>query len=106
MVFMPIMRVHSTRGSPSHFPWLYGTEAEHAMRRALELRYRLIPYHYSLAHAMFLNRRLWMRPMVMAFPEDPAAADLVSQWLDGDLLVAPILNEDNITDVYLPSGIW
>ena len=42
-VFMPVMRVHSTLTAKPHFPFasLWGREASAAMRRSLELRYRL-----------------------------------------------------------------
>lgn len=105
-VFMPIMRVHSTLNATPHWPWLFGEDAGKAMKKALELRYRLIPYHYSFAHGMFLNRRLWMRSMGMAFPEDVNLANLTNQWMDGELLVAPVLNNESQKHVYLPTGTW
>eukprot|EP00930_Biecheleria_cincta_P049880 TRINITY_DN35084_c0_g1_i1.p1 TRINITY_DN35084_c0_g1~~TRINITY_DN35084_c0_g1_i1.p1 ORF type:complete len:803 (+),score=70.30 TRINITY_DN35084_c0_g1_i1:184-2592(+) len=105
-VFMPVMRVHSTKDATPHWPWLFGEEASDAMKSALELRYRLIPYHYSWAHAMFLNRRLWMRPMGVAFPDDAEMARITSQWMDGELLVAPVLSENSEKLVHLPSGSW
>jgi hypothetical protein len=43
-VFMPIMRVHSTKDDMPHFPFLYGDVAGAAMRKALNLRYQLLPY--------------------------------------------------------------
>jgi len=104
--FMPIMRVHSIIDATPHFPWLFGDEAEAAMRATLNLRYRLIPYHYSLAHALSATSSLWMRPLVIAFPEDEAAANITSQWMDGSILVAPILRNDSQRRVYLPNGTW
>ena len=55
------------------------------MKAALDLRYMLLPYHYSLAHRMYQTGKLWMRPIVAEFPDDSAAAPLTSQWLDGEL---------------------
>lgn len=37
-VFMPIMRVHSTKSATPHFPWLWGEPYASIMRTALELR--------------------------------------------------------------------
>eukprot|EP00747_Dinoflagellata_sp_TGD_P015625 gnl/TRDRNA2_/TRDRNA2_124465_c2_seq1.p1 gnl/TRDRNA2_/TRDRNA2_124465_c2~~gnl/TRDRNA2_/TRDRNA2_124465_c2_seq1.p1 ORF type:complete len:241 (+),score=33.64 gnl/TRDRNA2_/TRDRNA2_124465_c2_seq1:50-724(+) len=76
------------------------------MRKALELRYRLLPYHYSLAHAMYDTGRLWMRPLVMDYPHDHVVSDVTSQWMDGDLLVAPVLNRHSRKVAYLPNGTW
>eukprot|EP00965_Chrysotila_dentata_P142459 4709627-Pleurochrysis_carterae.AAC.1 len=65
------------------------------MRAALELRYRLLPYHYSLAHAMARGAVMWMRPMAAEVAMANADmdidadiyADMTSQWMDGALLV-------------------
>lgn len=105
-VFFPTMRVHSTIGVTPHFPWLWGEEAAEAMREALDLRYRLVPYHYSLAHSLFKEKKLMMRPLVMDYPEDKNVTSMTTQWMDGDLLVAPVLQENSQKDIYLPPGTW
>jgi alpha-glucosidase len=105
-VFMPIMRIHSVNWATPHWPWLWGADAAKAMKAALELRYRLIPYHYSLAMTMFLEGTLWMKPMAMAFPQDAVAENLTQQWMDGELLVAPVLRSDSVKQLYLPAGTW
>jgi len=104
--FMPLMMVHSWLRARPHWPWLFGDEASSAMRAALDLRYRLVPYHYSLAHQMFQKRKLWMRPLIMEFPEDSTAAALTTQWMDGAIMVAPVLRKDSRKQVYLPEGTW
>lgn len=105
-VFMPIMRVHSHIAQKAHFPWLWGSEAALAIKKALELRYRLIPYHYSLAHRMYKYGSLWMRPLAMDYPHDERAAAVTSQFMDGSLLVAPVLSASSDLEVYLPAGLW
>jgi len=104
-VFMPTMRVHSVLDATPHFPWLWGDFAG-PMRDALNLRYQLVPYHYSLAHQMHDTGKLWMRPLVAEFPSDETAAPLTSQWFDGDLLVAPVLSNVSLKNIYLPNGTW
>jgi len=107
-VFMPVMRVHSTRGQTPHFPFLYGPEAAIALRLALNLRYRLIPYHYSIAHQGYESGgKLMMRPLMWYYSNDSTAVGLTKQWMDGDYLMpAPVLNQDNSSSVYLPLGKW
>ena len=106
-VFFPMMRAHSVLSEKPHFPWLFGSAAEAAMRKALDLRYQLIPYYYSLAHVAHETGVPPMRPMAMAFPNDPACADLTSQWMLGDgLMAAPILTPGSTRTVHLPSGTW
>jgi alpha-glucosidase len=106
-VFFPVMRSHSVNSVQPRFPWLYGGPAEAAMRKALELRYRLVPYYYSLAHQAAEKGTPLMRPLAMAYPEDPQVANLTSQWLMGDgLMPAPILSQTNHRSVYFPTGTW
>eukprot|EP00747_Dinoflagellata_sp_TGD_P024811 gnl/TRDRNA2_/TRDRNA2_130813_c1_seq1.p1 gnl/TRDRNA2_/TRDRNA2_130813_c1~~gnl/TRDRNA2_/TRDRNA2_130813_c1_seq1.p1 ORF type:complete len:641 (+),score=67.07 gnl/TRDRNA2_/TRDRNA2_130813_c1_seq1:251-1924(+) len=106
--FMPLMRVHSHSDSKPNFPFanLWGEKASAIMRQALDLRYRLLPYHYSLAHAMYDTGHLWMRPLAMDFPDDAKVSELTTQWLDGALLVAPVLHKESFKHVYLPAGAW
>ncbi len=78
-----------------------------AIRAALALRYRLLPYIYSLAHENYLTGMPPLRPMLMAFDRDPNCSR--NQWphqymLGSDLLVAPVCADVERTDVYLPAG--
>jgi len=105
--FFPVMRSHSELNSTPRFPWLYGSDALDAIRKAIELRYRLIPYYYSLAHETFATGLPLMRPLVMEFPDDPKVANLSDEWLMGpSLLAAPILHTNDTRTVYLPAGGW
>ncbi|HUO10696.1 MAG TPA: TIM-barrel domain-containing protein [Phycisphaerae bacterium] len=104
-VFFPIMRTHSTLEATPHFPWLFGAEAQADIKSALQLRYELIPYYYSLAHQAHESGLPLMRPLVMEFPGDPHCTYLSDEWLMGDsLLAAPILSESDSRSVYLPGG--
>eukprot|EP00049_Salpingoeca_infusionum_P005768 m.96641 g.96641 ORF g.96641 m.96641 type:complete len:838 (+) comp13076_c0_seq1:67-2580(+) len=106
-VFLGVMRVHSTHDDLPHFPFLYGPEAATAMRKAMNLRYQLIPLHYSLSHEQYSNGRPVFRPMYFDYPNDESLQETTTQWMDGDsLLVAPVMNQDNSSNVYLPNGTW
>jgi len=106
--FMPLMRVHSHADYTPHFPFLFGAEAAASMRASLDLRYRLISYHYSLAHLAYETGVPMMRSLELEGLADSVyAADLTSQWFDGpSLLVAPVLSADNRSQVYVPRGKW
>ncbi len=105
--FLPVMRSHSTRRVQPRFPWLYGAAAEAAIRKALDLRYRLVPMYYSLAHEAYKSGAPLMRPLLMEFPRDPAVANLSSQWLIGrGLMAAPVLESGGHRSVYLPDDTW
>ncbi|HEX4052997.1 MAG TPA: TIM-barrel domain-containing protein [Tepidisphaeraceae bacterium] len=106
-VFFPVMRAHSELTVTPHFPWLFGPDAEAAIRKALDLRYRLIPYYYSLAHEAHETGIPLMRPLAMEFPHDSRCANLSDEWLMGQgLLAAPILDASDRRSVYLPPGTW
>lgn len=103
--FFPVMRTHSEVNVKPHFPWLFGEEAEAAMKKALELRYRLVPMLYSLAHDA--KHPLIMRPLIAEFADDKNVADRSDEWMFGpSILAAPVLTESNDRKIYLPSGEW
>ena len=106
-VFFPIQRSHSESRVTPRFPWLYGPDAEAAIQKALDLRYQLIPYYYSLAFENNRTAAPLMRPLVMEFPSDEKVSGMTDEWLMGKgLLAAPILNEGGARDVYLPDDKW
>jgi len=106
-VFFPIMRSHSAHERIPRFPWLRGPEAESAIRKAIELRYRLFPYYYSLAHEAQATGLPIMRPLIMEFPRDREAANISDQWLMGEsLMAAPVLQAGGERSVYFPAGSW
>jgi alpha-glucosidase len=73
----------------------------------LRLRYRLIPYLYSLAHRAHLYGEPVVPPLVFYHQDDPAVREIGDEKLLGrDLLVAAVSNAAAERDVYLPRGTW
>ena len=105
--FCPVFRSHGWVWR-EHVPWAHGPEIEAICRRYAELRYRLLPYTYTLAwQARTLGLPL-MRALVLNYPDDPRVWQLGSEFLWGDdLLVAPVTREGATAwPVYLPAGGW
>ncbi|MDP9383432.1 MAG: glycoside hydrolase family 31 protein [Chloroflexota bacterium] len=106
--FYPFMRTHTAMGTNRQEPWSLGAEVEEISRRAIRLRYRLLPYLYTLAHEAHRTGAPILRPMGYDFPNDTATYHLHDQVMVGPhLLVAPIYSpgrENRI--VYLPAGRW
>ena len=92
-VFVPVMRNH-TSGPLATEIYRFGEPGEWAFDeqvRAVRLRYRLMPYIYSLAGATVLEDKLIMRPLMMDFPADRKALSLSDEYLFGpSLLVHPV----------------
>jgi alpha-glucosidase (family GH31 glycosyl hydrolase) len=105
--FSPIFRSHGWVWR-EHVPWAHGSRVEAICRQYAELRYRLLPYTYTLAWQAHTLGLPLMRPLVMNYPDDPRAWGLGHQFLWGDdLLVAPVTREGATAwPVYLPSGAW
>jgi len=104
----PFCRNHSTKGSLPQEPFAFGEPALSICRRWMDLRYRLLPYLYTL-FAQARERGLpVMRPMCLEYPEDEALAELGDQFMLGEsLLAAPVLHAGaRSRSVQLPQGIW
>lgn len=105
---MPFFRNHSADGTIQQEPWSFGEPYESICRAAVELRYRLLPYLYSVvARSARLGHPI-VRPLFMAEPDNPALRDIDDCYLLGDhLLVAPVLHQGATgRPVHLPKGTW
>ncbi len=70
--FTPFFRGHSAIKTRPHEPWAFGPEVEGAARKAIEARYRYLPYTYSLFHTASETGTPPMRPLFWEFPDDDA----------------------------------
>jgi alpha-D-xyloside xylohydrolase len=102
--FSPIFRMHGYMSETE--PWKYGDEVEQAMRKMLELRYRLLPYIYSEAWKVTNMGSTMMRPLVMDFIGDKEASEQAYQYMFGSsFLVAPVTESGvDVVKVYLPES--
>lgn len=83
-----------------------GSPVRDALIRYAQLRYRLMPYIYTLAADTWQKDGSIMRGLVMDFPADPKTRDIGDQYLFGpSLLVTPVTQfKARSRDVYLPAG--
>jgi alpha-glucosidase len=102
----PFFRTHSAIDTAPREPWTYGGESEQINRATIELRYRILPYIYTLFAQNERDGRAVLRPLWFEYPSDPKAALLDDQYLVGkDLLVAPVLHASAVKrNVYFPRG--
>lgn len=105
--FVPLFRVHG------QFPYreIYNIAPENhpayqSMLYYNKLRYRLLPYIYSLAGAAYHHNGTFMRGLVMDFPKDTAVLNIGDQYLFGpSLLINPVYTyQQRKRELYLPKG--
>ena len=101
--FYPFSRAHKSKGEPDSEPWTFGPEVEAASRTALDRRYRLLPYLYTLFEDSSRTGLPVMRPLFMSDPKDPdLRAEQQAFTVGPDLLVIPRWAETP----HLPKGNW
>src|SRR5579862_5398268 len=106
--FCPIFRAHGTRTTNQNEIWSYGPEMQTLLTRYDRLRYRLMPYIYSVAWKTTHENYTPMRALVMDFRDDPRVWNIGDQFLFGpSLLVNPVTEPGATTrHLYLPKGKW
>ncbi|NGZ76039.1 glycoside hydrolase family 31 protein [Saccharibacillus alkalitolerans] len=106
--FSPLFRNHTAIGTRDQEPWAYDEATLDAYRKAMKLRYRLLPYLYDLMREAEQTGLAPTRPLVLEFPEDPAVHEIDDQFLFGSrMLIAPVVEQGKRhRAVYLPEGKW
>jgi len=109
--FSPITRAHGAgevvHGSATE-PWQFGPEAERICRDYINLRYRLLPYVYTMAHENYVSGMPLARPLFFTSPGESRLANESSSYLWGDaFLVSPVVTAgDTLKAVCFPEGQW
>jgi len=92
-VFQPVFRPHAQEEVASE-PVFRAAKAKALAKAAIELRYRMLPYNYTLAYDNHMTGMPLMRPLTFAEPDNPALRDVADTYLWGDaFLVAPVLHK-------------
>ena len=116
--FLPVFRSHGT-DTPREI-WNFGEKGEifyDAIAKSIELRYRLLPYIYSMAGKVYSRNQTMMRSLLFDFYEDEKARDIETEFMFGEsILVCPItkpmyyekegkrINRCKSWSCYLPGG--
>ncbi|MGB9876103.1 MAG: TIM-barrel domain-containing protein, partial [bacterium] len=106
--FLPFFRNHCAKAMRRQEPWAFGQPYEDACRKAIELRYELLPYLYSAFFKCSQTGFPVIRPLIFDWPEIEEFQKEDREFLFGDsLLLAPVLEEKaRVREVILPPGNW
>ncbi|KAM4597980.1 lysosomal alpha-glucosidase isoform 2-T2 [Polymixia lowei] len=106
--FYPFMRNHNDMSNVPQEPYVFGQRAQTAMRSALNLRYSLLPFLYTLFHHAHTSADTVARPLFLEFPTDPNCQTIDRQFLWGNaVLISPVLEQGAVElAAYLPPGTW
>jgi oligosaccharide 4-alpha-D-glucosyltransferase len=104
-VFQPIYRPHAQEEVPSE-PVFREAKTKTLAKKAIALRYQLLPYNYTLAFENHINGSPLMRPLFFEETADKAALINDKTYLWGhDFLVSPIVKAELKTqEVSFPSN--
>ena len=102
-VFSSHIRYH---GSHKREPWHYPGVAS-IIQKWWKLRYKLIPYIVQQSEKTTRTGFPVLRALILQHPEDRTCRQIDDQYYFGDnMLVAPVMNSENVRDIYLPEGKW
>jgi oligosaccharide 4-alpha-D-glucosyltransferase len=114
-VFTPVFRPHGSVNAPDpkiaqieSEPVYYEEPDKSILRTFVELRYKLMPYVYTLAYDAATKGTPFVRPMFYYDNTDSNLYKANDQYMFGDaLLIAPVLEKGATKRrLYLPKGLW
>ncbi len=107
-VFQPVFRPHAQEDVPSE-PVFRSKKAKALTKKAIELRYKLLPYNYQLVYENNQFGKPLMRPLFFEEPNNQKLFNYSKSYLWGhDILVSPVLEAGiKNQDIYFTKNhIW
>jgi hypothetical protein len=101
--FYPFSRNHNADSSPDQDPAAYSQQSIDSTRRALLIRYTILPYYYTLFHKAHINGTMVVKGLFQEFPKDKNCRTIDRQFLVGPaVLVTPVLepSKTSVTGIF------
>jgi len=107
--FLPFFRGHSAHNTNGAEPWAFGKDVEEVVRVYIKLRYRLMPYLYSLLYQATLTGIPVNRTLAIEYHifNEVFDSKYQNQFTFGPfMLIAPVKSTDKISAMWIPPGMW
>jgi alpha-glucosidase len=104
----PLFRLHGSLVAGTHTPWSYDSQTVSVYEQLVALHMAARPLILKLWRQADHTGMPITRPLWLAYPNDPEAAQQDQEWLLGpDVLVAPVVSQGATSrQVYFPAGCW
>uniref|UniRef100_G1KU70 P-type domain-containing protein n=1 Tax=Anolis carolinensis TaxID=28377 RepID=G1KU70_ANOCA len=105
--FYTFSRNHNVLLTRRQDPVAFNSTFEDISRNVLNIRYRLLPYLYTLMHNAHVDGSTVSRPLLHEFPNDKTTWDIYKQFLWGPaLMISPVLDQVMTVNAYIPDARW
>ncbi|XP_040826041.1 neutral alpha-glucosidase C [Ochotona curzoniae] len=108
--YQPFFRGHATMNTKRREPWLFGDKHTRLIREAIQERYALLPYWYSLFYCAHVEAQPVMRPLWIEFPDELETFGVEDEYMLGSALLVHPVTEPEATEVnvFLPGSdeVW
>ncbi|CAF2718675.1 unnamed protein product [Rotaria sp. Silwood2] len=106
--FYPFSRNHNGNKAFDQDPASWSALAVSIMISALQIRYTLLPYYYTLFYKAHTQGSTVIRPLFHEFSTDKTTLDIYLQFLIGPhIMIAPVTDDGaRQVRIYIPSSHW
>ena len=107
-LFFPIYRNHKIKNANEQELFLLPAYYQERILKAINTRYKFLPYIMELARKSSSNGEPIIRPLFYDYPNDSDAYSVEDEYMLGEsVLHAPVIGKDQrVRGVYLPKGKW
>ena len=107
--FYPYSRNHNVEKAKDQDPGMFGPEVADPSREYMQIRYKMLPYLYTLMALANMEGSTVVRPVFHEFPTDrnTMGGQNYQFLLGSSLMISPIFEEGNPNlQTYFPQGTW
>lgn len=107
-IFHPFFRTHSSGDHGDQEPWSFGEEYAEVAKKAIMLRYNLLPYIYTTFWQYVERGTPMLKPLSFISQRDSETTNRMEEFGLGKHLFACPISEPEVDGrwLYLPEGVW